>query len=214
MKSIDFISESAPYRDILYSKLRQMKSRCNHPSNPEYKNYGGRGIKVCDEWNDYRYGFLAFYAWSITHGYQKGLSIDRINVNGDYEPNNCRYIPMEEQINNRRSTVWIWQDNKPIQLLLYCTQNDISKNKYISLRKKIIKGKISPMTLKPYSHKTITRYILVDNKIPLTIYCEWHGLDYNIMLHILNTIYPEQDNITSRELKLYITYFYHETAQY
>ena len=210
MKNIDYISESAPYRDILYSKLERMKERCNHPSCKEYKYYGAKGVKICEEWNDPKYGFLCFYTWSITHGYKEGLTIDRINVNGNYEPDNCRYISAEEQTYNRRSTVWIWKNNKPIQLLLYCRNNNIDQKEYKNLRKKITKGLLSPMTLQPYEDYRSIRRILIDNRQTLKEYCESYCYNYYIIYHIIDTIYPLAGNIKEKELALYISYFYYE----
>ena len=82
-----------------------MKSRCCNKNNKSYKNYGGRGITICKEWLDKEKGFDNFYNWAIKNGYKKDLSIDRINVNGNYEPNNCRWATFDEQINNRTNTV-------------------------------------------------------------------------------------------------------------
>lgn len=210
MKNIDYISESAPYRDVLYSKLQGMKKRCNQPSCAEYKYYGAKGVKLCEEWNDCKYGFLSFYTWSITHGYKEGLTIDRINVRGNYEPDNCRYISMQEQINNKRSTIWVWRDNKPIQLLMYCRNNGISNNEYKSLRRKIVKGLISPMTLEPYEDYRYSKDILIDNREYLKDYCYKHVYNYYIVYHIINTIYPFAETIKEKELALYISYFYYE----
>jgi hypothetical protein len=77
-----------------------MKARCQTPSAGNYKNYGGRGIKVCDEWQE----FEPFYQWAITNGYKKGLTIDRIDVNGNYEPSNCRWVTWKIQANNKRKS--------------------------------------------------------------------------------------------------------------
>lgn len=77
-----------------------IKKRCFNSNVPEYKNYGGRGIKMCDEWKD---NFSSFYEWSILHGYNDKLSIDRIDVNGNYDPKNCRWVDDETQRNNKRN---------------------------------------------------------------------------------------------------------------
>lgn len=83
----------------LYNVWLRMKSRCNNPKVDNYKYYGGRGITVCEEW---QHDYTAFRNWALSNGYQEGLSIDRINVNGNYEPNNCRWISMAEQQKNKR----------------------------------------------------------------------------------------------------------------
>lgn len=84
----------------LYRTYNGMKNRCYRENLKEYCNYGGRGIKVCNEWlND----FNAFYIWAMNNGYSEGLSIDRIDVNGNYEPNNCRWITMTKQASNKRN---------------------------------------------------------------------------------------------------------------
>ncbi len=86
-------------RTVEYSAWVSMRSRCNSPKNPRYGRYGGRGIKVCERWQDYD-NFLA----DMGRRPGEGLSLDRVNNDGDYEPNNCRWATIEEQANNRTKT--------------------------------------------------------------------------------------------------------------
>lgn len=96
----DIIRTHDESKTNLYHTLQCMKDRCSNPKNVQYADYGGRGIKVCDEWlHDYE----AFRDWALANGYRKGLSIDRINNDGDYEPSNCRWTDMKTQCRNRRS---------------------------------------------------------------------------------------------------------------
>lgn len=87
----------------LHTIWQHMRQRCNNKNNPRYKYYGGRGITICDEWNRYE----RFEEWALSHGYQDDLTIDRIDVNGDYCPDNCRWVTWKAQQNNRRNNVII-----------------------------------------------------------------------------------------------------------
>lgn len=82
----------------LYTIWQNMKHRCNDPKNIMFQYYGGRGIRVCDEWLG---GFEQFMEWAMKMGYQEGLSIERIDVNGDYSPANCKWITKKQQYLNR-----------------------------------------------------------------------------------------------------------------
>ena len=84
----------------LYRIYNNMKTRCYNPNSKAYEYYGGRGVKICVEWlND----FSTFKAWAISHGYRDDLTIERLNVDGDYEPNNCIWATYKIQANNMRS---------------------------------------------------------------------------------------------------------------
>lgn len=87
----------------IYNIWVSMKSRCNNKNNPVYMLYGGRGISVCDEWNE----FKAFKEWAMNNGYSDQLTIDRINVNGNYEPDNCRWATQKEQCRNKRDNHYL-----------------------------------------------------------------------------------------------------------
>lgn len=84
----------------LYNIWQAMKNRCNNPNVKAYRNYGGRGIRVCEEWMS---GFGAFRDWAYANGYAENLSIDRIDNNGNYEPANCRWVTDVAQASNRRT---------------------------------------------------------------------------------------------------------------
>jgi hypothetical protein len=75
-----------------------MKRRCDSISHSEYQRYGGRGIKVCDEWKN---SFINFMTWALSHGYQENLTIHRIDNDGNYEPYNCQWISRIENIQKR-----------------------------------------------------------------------------------------------------------------
>lgn len=92
------------YTEPWYNSYRSMMDRCYRGENAKnYPYYGGRGISVCDEWHDIE----TFEKWAIQSGYRQGLSLDRKDVNGDYCPENCRWVTAKEQANNRRNTVYL-----------------------------------------------------------------------------------------------------------
>ena len=93
--------ERIKYDKVLHDKYHNMKKRCYDSTNKDYKNYGDRGIYICDEWLDNKY---AFFEWSMSNGFVKGLEIDRINNDGEYSPDNCHYVTRKQNRANRRDS--------------------------------------------------------------------------------------------------------------
>lgn len=96
------------HKDVDFTRLlkiwNDMYRRCNKPTHKRYDDYGGRGITVCEEWNN---SFEEFYYWAISNGYNNSLTIDRIDNDKGYSPNNCKWSTYEEQANNKRSCHYI-----------------------------------------------------------------------------------------------------------
>lgn len=121
-------------RTPLYHVWDSMKARCNNPKNTAYKDYGGRGIRVCAEWQN---DFEVFRDWALSNGYKEDLSIDRIDVNGNYCPENCRWITIKEQQSNKRSTIRIEYNGETHTILEW---SQITGIKYITLFQRIKAG--------------------------------------------------------------------------
>lgn len=112
----------------LYTCYNGMKQRCYNPNSIGYKNYGGRGIKVCDEWNKPD-GLKEFAEWALKNGYQDNLTLERIDVNGNYEPDNCCWITKAMQAKNTRRNVFVEYEGKKMIL------SDFSREVGINHRK-------------------------------------------------------------------------------
>lgn len=101
----------------LYHVWNSMRQRCNNPNSQAYHNYGGRGITICPEWDDYN----VFREWAVGAGYDESAkrgeyTLDRIDVNKGYCPENCRFVNMHEQVNNRRNTIFVECDGDKYSL--------------------------------------------------------------------------------------------------
>lgn len=94
----------------IYYVFYDMHQRCENPNNHAYKYYGERGICVCDEWSGEN-GVVSFANWAFANGYKDGLSIDRIDVNGNYEPSNCRWADVKTQARNKRNNRYLIDSN-------------------------------------------------------------------------------------------------------
>lgn len=122
----------------LYTIWNSMRQRCNNPRCHAYKNYGGRGIGICHEWDDY----VAFKDWAILNGYDESAprgeyTLDRKDVNGDYCPDNCRWANVREQSNNKRNTLVVEHGGEIHSLSEWA---DILGIKYCTLWKRYKRG--------------------------------------------------------------------------
>lgn len=97
----------------LYHRWKAIKQRCHNPNNKRYYQYGGRGIKMCDEW---RNDFLTFEKWAYDNGYKEELTLDRIDNDKGYAPSNCRWTSYTEQARNRSITVTVLHKGKAVSL--------------------------------------------------------------------------------------------------
>lgn len=107
----------------LYRIWSGMKQRCLNPKSDSYKDYGGRGITVCEEWQK---DFEPFARWALVNGYDDGLTIDRRNVNGNYEPSNCRWITAFEQAGNTRKNINITYNGQTKTLSEWCRELNLN----------------------------------------------------------------------------------------
>lgn len=109
----------------LYKIWIGMRKRCLNPKSYNYSNYGGRGIAVCDDWMSYE----NFRDWAVSNGYSDSLSLDRKNFDGDYSPDNCRWITTKEQNNNRRSNKYIEIDGVTHTISEWCEMYNLDKKR-------------------------------------------------------------------------------------
>lgn len=107
----------------LFRIWESVKTRCTNEHDPAFQNYGGRGIRICDEWRD---SFEAFRTWAEANGYADDLTIDRIDVDGDYAPENCRWATRKEQQNNTRRNVLVTYRGQLLTLMQASEASGIS----------------------------------------------------------------------------------------
>lgn len=135
-------------RTRLYEIWHGMKQRCNNPRSKDAHNYSERGIAICQEWND---SFESFRDWAISNGYQDGLSIDRIDVNGNYCPENCRWSTASEQCRNTRVNHLLTFNGKTQPIASWADETGID---YYTLSKRIEKGwSVDRALTQPVDHR-------------------------------------------------------------
>lgn len=113
----------------LYGIWQNMKGRCYNPHDARYDRYGKRGIKICDEWRD---DFATFYEWAISNGYSEELTIDRMDNDGDYTPENCRWATNMEQCRNRSTNINITIGNSTRTLTEWCEIFEVDFKKIVA----------------------------------------------------------------------------------
>ena len=117
--------------------FHNMRKRCYYINSKDYCNYGAKGITICAEWlntekagiNNCTKGFMAFKEWAIANGYNDNLTLDRIDVNGDYSPSNCRWVTKQVQENNRRNNFFITYKGKTQSLSDWCRELGLNYEK-------------------------------------------------------------------------------------
>ena len=134
----------------IYKIWADMKNRCTNVNNRSYSDYGGRGITFCEEWDK----FENFYKWSKESGYSDNLTIDRINVDGNYEPDNCRWDTYKQQNDNRRNNIYIEYNNETITLKELSRQTGIN---YQTLLRRYNKGDRNEKLIRSISKTKSTR---------------------------------------------------------
>jgi hypothetical protein len=119
----------------LYYVFTDMKNRCYRKELPDYKNWGGRGIKICDEWMS---DFLLFHNWAMSNGYEKGLTIERKNNNEGYSPYNCTFVTRLVQCNNKSNNHIIEYKDEKLTMMQFCRKYNIN---YMLFESRTRKGK-------------------------------------------------------------------------
>jgi len=155
----------------LWTKWNGIKRRCLSERDGRYSDYGGRGIKMYEPWIE---SFDNFADWALSNGYRDDLTIERIDVNGDYFPENCKWIPLPEQNFNKRETIWVDYKGRHIQLMKLCIElgknYDMIHNRITKMGWDVEKAIDEPSTREKQSlmHKCNVRglnYGTVNNRI-------------------------------------------------
>ena len=171
------------YKTRLYSIWHSMRSRCYYNKHNKYAYYGGRGITICKQWND----FKNFYKWAMNNGYKKNLSIDRLNNNKNYKPSNCKWSTQKEQSRNTTRNINITYKGKTQCLLDWSNEFNINRS---TLKKRLGNGWTIEEALK--LPPKVQRGPIKFNNI-LKSLGEWSrvvGIDYNVLVYRINSGWP------------------------
>lgn len=177
----------------LYGIWEKMRGRCNIESNPAYHNYGGRGIKVCDDWNT---DFEKFYKWSMENGYTDELSIERIDVNEGYNPNNCCWIPLSDQNKNKRNCRYVMVDGEKVTLKEACRKLGLPYQA-VHLRVTRYGMPIEEAISKPFQ----------DRKNTLKKRCEGHAISYQAVVYRMKKLGWSEERALTTPVGSHITLF-------
>jgi hypothetical protein len=178
-----------------YSIYNNMKHRCYDEKSKNYDNYGRRGISICDEWLG-ETGFINFYNWAMENGYCEELTLERKNVNGNYEPENCTWATFEDQCNNRRSNVFVEINGEIKTIAQWTKEYSLPEFTIYQRYKSGIRGEDLISPLKPLADKQSTHKGIRwrnDSK-------KWEAsVTQNKKVKILGCFTSEQDALDIRE---------------
>lgn len=155
----------------LYGRWNMMKQRCLNPNNRKFQNYGKRGIEVCEEWMD----FKKFEKWALSNGFEKKLTLDRVDTNGNYEPSNCRWATQKTQQNNRSNNRLLKHEGKEYTLSELSELSGIHQASIVVRLKKGMTTEQAISTGLNYDHIEIQIDGEVNN---LKRWCEIYNLPY------------------------------------
>lgn len=153
------LPNNVPHRRRLKNVWSTMKQRCNNPNDKSYKKYGNKGVKVCEEWLNDDSGFFNFYNWAINNGYEKGLSIDRIDNHGIYTPENCRWATLIVQQNNTTQNILTTIRNETKTLAEWARESNLDYKSFVMRYDTGIRGE---KLLEPIEDIILEEEILID----------------------------------------------------
>lgn len=159
-----------------------MKTRCTNPNYDKYQYYGGKGIKVCDEWMN---SWYAFCDWAEANGYNDMLTLDRINPNGDYCPSNCRWVSRKEQANNRSNNHMLTYNGKTQTIKQWAEEIGLSET---CVEQRVNAGWPIERVLTEPHHDTNRERLITYNGITKRLY-EWAnelGIKYKVLQNRLD----------------------------